>query len=66
MYKLTVNIYSNHVPFDARQKFYEFKSLINFGTSEKISKSHRVARFSENHAKSKSPYGYPSFFGQFS
>ena len=35
MYKLTIYIYSNHVPFDARQKSYEFKSLINFGTSQK-------------------------------
>ena len=28
---------------------------------KKISKSSKVGRFSENHAKSKSPYGYPSF-----
>ena len=35
MYKLSVYIYLNHVPFDARQKSYEFKSLVNFGTSEK-------------------------------
>ena len=35
MYKLRIYIYSNHVPFDARQKSYEFKSLINFGTSQK-------------------------------
>ena len=35
MYKLSVYIYLIHVPIDARQKSYEFKSLINFGTSQK-------------------------------
>ena len=35
MYKLSIYIYSNHVPFDARQKSYEFKSSVNFGTSQK-------------------------------
>ena len=52
MYKLSVYIYLNHVPFDARQKSYEFKSLVNFGTSKKNSKSPQVGRFYENHAKS--------------
>ncbi|SVD01166.1 uncharacterized protein METZ01_LOCUS354020, partial [marine metagenome] len=28
MYKLSIYIYSNRVPFDARQKSYEFKSLV--------------------------------------
>ena len=51
MYKLRVFIYLNHVPFDSRQKSYEFKSLVNFGTSEKKSKSPKVGRFSKNHAK---------------
>ena len=62
MYKLTIYINSNHVPFDARQKSYEFKSLVNFGSSQKNSKSPYVGLFLENHAKSKSPYRYPSFF----
>ena len=35
MYKLTIYIYSNHVPFDASQKSYEFKSLRKFGSSKK-------------------------------
>ena len=35
MYKLSVFIYLNRVSFDARQKSYEFKSLVNFGTSQK-------------------------------
>ena len=35
MYKLRVCIYLTHVPFDASQKSYEFKSSVNFGTSQK-------------------------------
>ena len=35
MSKLRLYIYLSHVPFDVRQKSYEFKSLINFGTSQK-------------------------------
>ena len=35
MYKLSVCIYLNHVPYDLSQKSYEFKSSVNFGTSEK-------------------------------
>ena len=35
MYKLRLYIYLNHVPYDARQQSYEFKSLTNFGTSQK-------------------------------
>ena len=35
MYKLTIYIYSNHVPFDASQKSYEFKSLSKFGSFQK-------------------------------
>ena len=66
MYKLRVYIYINHVPFDARQNSYEFKSLINFGTSPKNFKIPNVGRFFENHAKSKSPNRYLSFFGKFS
>ena len=68
MYKLSVCIYLNHVPFDARQKSYEFKSLVNFGTSQKNSKSPEVGRFSENHAKSKSPsgvsYNFPKIYAK--
>ena len=35
MYKLSIGIYLNHVPFDARQKSYEFKSSVNFGSFQK-------------------------------
>ena len=35
MYKLSVYIYLNRVPFDASQKSYEFKSLVKFGSSQK-------------------------------
>ena len=35
MYKLSICIYLNHVPFDACQKSYEFKSSVKFGTSKK-------------------------------
>ena len=35
------------------------------GLPKKISKSQNVGRFSENHAKSKSLYGYLSFFVKF-
>ena len=35
MYKLSVCIYLNHVPYDLSQKSYEFKSSVNFGISEK-------------------------------
>ena len=34
MYKLSIYIYSNHVPFDASQKSYEFKSLVKFVTDQ--------------------------------
>ena len=51
MYKLRVYIYSNHVPFDARQKSYEFKSSVNFGLPKKISKSPYVGRFSDFYVK---------------
>ena len=52
MYKLSVYIYLNHVPFDARQKSYEFKSLVKFGSSQKKFKIPFVKRLSVNHAKS--------------
>ena len=39
MCKLSIYIYSNHVPFDASQKSYGFKSLVKFGTCQKNSKS---------------------------
>ena len=52
MYKLSVYIHMNHVPFDARQKSYEFKSLVKFGSSEKKFKIPFVKRLSVNHAKS--------------
>ena len=45
MYKLSVCIYLNHVPFDARQKSYEFKSSVKFGSCQKKSKSEYVGRF---------------------
>ena len=38
MSKLRVYIYSNHVPFDASQKSYEFKSSVKFGSCRKNSK----------------------------
>ena len=52
MYKLRVHIYSNHVPFDARQKCYGFKSLVKFGTCQQNLKITIFRGFSKNHAKS--------------
>ena len=52
MYKLSVYIYLNHVPFDARQKSYEFKSLVKFGSSQKNFKIRMLGLFLENHSKS--------------
>ena len=52
MYKLSIYIYSNHVPFDARQKSYEFKSLVKFGSSQKKIKIRLIGLFLENHTKS--------------
>ena len=52
MYKLSVYIYLNHVPFDARQKSYEFKSLVKFGSFQKKFKIPRLGLFLENHSKS--------------
>ena len=52
MYKLSVYIYLNHVPFDARQKSYEFKSLVKFGSSQKNFKIPLLGLFLENHSKS--------------
>ena len=52
MYKLSVYIYLNHVAFDARQKSYEFKSLVKFGSSQKKIKISRLGLFFENHSKS--------------
>ena len=52
MYKLTIHIYSNHVPFDASQKFYEFKSLSKFGSFPKKIKILLIGLFLENHTKS--------------
>ena len=52
MCKLSVYIYSNHVPFDARQKSYEFKSLSKFGSSQKKIKIRCIGLFLENHTKS--------------
>ena len=66
MYKLSVHIYLNRVPFDVRQSLKSLKVRSILGPSKKISKSHKVGRFSENHAKSKPPYGHLSFFVQFS
>ena len=52
MYKLSVYIYLNHVPFDARQKSYEFKSLVKFGSFQKKFKIPIEKRLLVNHAKS--------------
>ena len=52
MFKLTIYIYSNRVRFDARQKSYEFKSLVKFGSSQKNFKIPRLGLFLENHSKS--------------
>ena len=52
MYKLSIYIYSNHVPFDASQKSYEFKSLVKFGSSQKKIKILLLGLFLENHSKS--------------
>ena len=49
---LSIYIYSNHVPFDASQKSYEFKSLVKFGSSQKKIKIPRLGLFLENHSKS--------------
>ena len=38
MYKLSIYIYSNHVPFDASQKSYGFKSLVKLEGSRAIFK----------------------------
>ena len=43
MYKLRVYIYLNHVPFDASQKSYEFKSLVKFGASQRKIKIRTLA-----------------------
>ena len=47
MSKLNVYIYSNRVPFEVRQKFYGFKSLVKFGTDQQISKSPFSGDFSK-------------------
>ena len=52
MYKLSIYIYSNHVPFDASQKSYEFKSLVKFGSSQKKIKIPLLGLFLETHTKS--------------
>ena len=52
MYKLRVYIYLNHVPFDARQKSYELKSLVKFGSSQKQIKIPLLGLFLENQTKS--------------
>ena len=59
MYKLSVCIYLNRVPFDARQKSYEFKSLVNFGSSQKKIKIPPIGWFLENHPKSNFPKRIP-------
>ena len=38
MYKLRLYIYLNHIFFDTRQKFYEFKSLVKLEGSRAIFK----------------------------
>ena len=44
------------------KSFMSLKVCSILGPPQNISKSPEVERFSENHAKSKSPIGYPSFF----
>ena len=52
MYKLRVYIYSNHVPFGARQKSYEFTSLIKFGSCQKNFEIPISVWLFKSHAKS--------------
>ena len=54
MYKLTIYIHSNHVPFDATQKSYGFKSLVNFVTFQKYFKI--LKRSTEKSTKSNKWY----------
>ena len=61
MYKLSVCIYLTHVLFDARQKSYEFKSLVKFGSYQKNSKSPFVGLFLENHTVSNFPIRIPLY-----
>ena len=52
MYKLTIYIYSNHVPFDEVKSLMSLKVWANLGLSKKNSKSSYVGLFLENHTKS--------------
>ena len=51
MYKLSVCIYLNHVPFDAFQKLMSLKVRSNLGPPKKMSKSPKVGRFSDFYVK---------------
>ena len=66
MYKLSLCIYLNHVPFYLRQKSMSLKVWSILSRAKKILKSQNVGLFSENHTKSNFSYGNLSFLVQFS